>query len=105
MERITGIALTFDNGDSLIDVIIERTEMYYKIHGMLPTFAYVPRKTTQEEINAIIDMGNIQSVIPQYGLNLVLVGRPVEYGEEETQRMERLLDDSEEQEAWEHIGV
>lgn len=105
MEKITGVALTFNKGDSLIDVIIERTEMYYKVHGMLPTIAYVPRGTTQEEINAIIDMGNIRSVVPQYGLNLVLIGRPIEYSEEEAQRMERLLDDSEEQETWEHIGA
>ena len=113
MEKISGVASTFDKDDSVIDIVIERTEKYYNIHGRLPTLAYVPKGTTQQQIDAIIDLGNIQSVIPQYGFNLVLIGRPVEHDEEETHRMERLLDDSleeqsndsEEQETGQRIGA
>ena len=97
MERISGVACTFDKDDSVIDMVIERTENYYKIHGKLPTVAYVPKGTSQQQIDAIIDLGNITSVIPQYGFNLVLIGMPIEHSEEEKRRIENLLDDSKEE--------
>lgn len=95
-EGVSGVAVTFDDSESIIDIVIERTEKYYAKTSKLPTTAYVPEKTTDEEVFAIKDLGNIENVVRQYKFNMVLVGNPPTTIEERRER----LDDNEEQKTW-----
>ena len=76
MKMGKGFGMGYDKNDSLIDIVMERTEKYYKKYNLLPTIAYVWKGITDDEVKAIKDLGTITDVIPQYQFRMVLIGRP-----------------------------
>ena len=91
MKLGKGFGMGYDKSDSLIDIVMERTEMYYKRYGQLPTTAYVYRGITDDEVKSIKELGNIVDVIPQYKFRMILIGSPLE----DDERKARLSDSQE----------
>ena len=87
MKLGKGFGMGYDKNDSLIDIVMERTEMYYKKYGQLPTIAYVYRGISDDETKAIKELGNIVDVIPQYKFRMILIGRPYDEFEERKARL------------------
>jgi len=94
MKLGKGFGMGYDKNDSLIDIVMERTEKYFKMYRQLPTVAYVYRGITDDEVKAIKDLGNIIDVIPQYKFRMILIGRPINEFEDE-ERKARLSDGQE----------
>ena len=55
MIRIKGFGMAYDKDDSLVDIVIERTERYFNKYQLLPEIAYVWQGITDEEIQAFMD--------------------------------------------------
>ena len=91
---ITGYSAAYGEKESLIDVVMDRTERYYNKFKLLPTIAYVYEDITDEEEKAILGLGNIQTIIKRYGVRMVLVGSRIK----DIEDIKGRLDDGEEQE-------